>query len=112
MNDKRIIKLFTEQDESVLGEVMKKYGDFCLAIAKDNTKLTVKQERSIVKELNDFFFASHVDLGTINCLGRDFKYFSDFHKYWHKHHKKILYVSICDENCEKVAENSRFAGKA
>ncbi len=73
-------------------------------IAKDNTKLTVKQERSIVKELNDFFFASHVDLGTINCLGRDFKYFSDFHKYWHKHHKKILNVSICDENCEKVAD--------
>ena len=74
------------------------------SITNGSTKLNVIQERLIIKELNDFFFASHTDLGTINCLGRDFKYFSDFHKYWHKHHREILQVSICDENCEKVAD--------
>ena len=36
MTDQRIIKLFAKRDEDALREVMKKYGDFCLAIAKDN----------------------------------------------------------------------------
>jgi hypothetical protein len=51
MTDKRIIKLFTEQDESVLGEVMKKYGDFCLAIAKDNAKTAEEAEECVNEAL-------------------------------------------------------------
>lgn len=73
-------------------------------IAKDSTKLNIEQERCIIKELNDFFFATHDDLGTVNCLGQNFKYFSDFHKYWHEHHREILNISICNENCEQVAD--------
>lgn len=46
-----MIKLFTERDESVLGEVMKKYGDFCLAIAKDNTPTTEEAEECVNEAL-------------------------------------------------------------
>ena len=51
MTDKRIIKLFAERDEGVLREVMKKYGDFCLAIAKDNAPTTEEAEECVNEAL-------------------------------------------------------------
>lgn len=51
MTDKRIIKLFTERDEDALREVMKKYGDFCLAIAKDNAPTTEEAEECVNEAL-------------------------------------------------------------
>lgn len=49
MTDKRIIKLFTDRDEDALREVMKKYGDFGLAIAKDNIS-TIEEAEECLNE--------------------------------------------------------------
>ena len=73
-------------------------------ITAGDAHLSIQQERKIVEELNDFFFATHDGIGTVPVLGQNFQYFSDFHKYWHKHHKEILNVRINDKNCEKVAD--------
>ena len=51
MTDKRMIKLFAERDEEALREVMKKYGDFCLAIAKDNAPTTEEAEECVNEAL-------------------------------------------------------------
>ena len=51
MTDKRMIKLFAERDEDALREVMKKYGDFCLAIAKDNAQTTAEAEECVNEAL-------------------------------------------------------------
>ena len=51
MTDKRMIKLFAERDEDALREVMKKYGDFCLAIAKDNAPTTEEAEECVNEAL-------------------------------------------------------------
>ena len=47
MTDKRIIKLFTDRDEDALSAVMNKYGNFCLAIAKDNMSTTEEAEECV-----------------------------------------------------------------
>ncbi|MBQ3228507.1 MAG: leucine-rich repeat protein [Clostridia bacterium] len=51
MTDKSIIKLFAERDEDALREVMKKYGDFCLEIAKDNVPTTEEAEECVNEAL-------------------------------------------------------------
>ena len=53
MTDKRMIRLFAERDEEVLREVMIKYGDFCLAIAKDNTQTTGEAEEWFTEKVAD-----------------------------------------------------------
>lgn len=73
-------------------------------ITAGNAHLSIDQERKIVEELNSFFFATYDGIGTVPAFGKDFQYFSDFHKFWHEHHEEILNVRINDENCEKVAD--------
>ena len=93
--------------------LMSRFRDICA----ENTELSIEQQREIVEELNNFFFTTHDGLGSINCLGRDFPFFSDFHKYWHEHYEDILNIRICDDNCQKVADAlhevySRTSGRA
>ena len=59
--------------------------------------------RKIVNEINKFLFTTHNDIGTVFALGRNYQYFSNFHKYWEKNYKDILNVVIDDEQCKKVA---------
>ena len=59
--------------------------------------------RRIVNEINKFLFTTHNDIGTVFALGRNYQYFSNFHKYWDKNYKDILNVIIDDEQCKKVA---------
>lgn len=68
-----------------------------------SSELNVESAREIVKEINEFLFTTHENIGTINALGREYDYFSDFHKYWDENYKEILSVSINDLQCEKVA---------
>ena len=66
--------------------------------------LNVKQAREIVNELNRFLYTSNSDLGVVTELGQEFPYFSEFHKFWHQHHKEILDLQISNEACEEVAD--------
>ena len=69
-----------------------------------NSPLNVKQARDIVNELNRFLYTSNSNLGVVTELGQEFPYFSEFHKFWHQHHKEILDLQISSEACEEVAD--------
>ena len=64
----------------------------------------IQSARNTIKELNNFLYCTYPDIGTINVLGQDFSYFSDFHKYWSKHYKEILDLKINVEACVEVAK--------
>jgi len=66
--------------------------------------LNIESARNIVKEINEFLFTTHDDIGAIYALGREYNYFSDFHKYWENNYKELLNVKIDDVQCEKVAD--------
>ena len=66
--------------------------------------LNVNQAREIVNELNRFLYTSNSNLGVVTELGQEFPYFSEFHKFWHQHHKEILDLQISSEACEEVAD--------
>lgn len=74
-------------------------------IIEKNTKLNIEGAREIIKNINDFLYTTYPDIGRFIALEREFDYFSDFHKYWHHHHKEILDCQINESNCEKVAES-------
>lgn len=71
---------------------------------QEESELNIDKARQIVKELNDFLYTNYDDIGTIFVLGEERKFFSDFHKYWYKHHKEIIDLKISDEACAKVAD--------
>lgn len=85
---------------------MSEIDDF-IRIISDNTNnglpLAIEQARLVVKELNTFLYTTHEDLGSTEILGRNYDYFSSFHKYWDAHHQEILNLQINDEKCEAVA---------
>ncbi len=70
----------------------------------DVDSLTIEGYREIIKELNDFLYATHEDIGTTEALGEMVPYFSEFHKYWKAHHKEILDIQIDEVTCERVAD--------
>jgi len=65
--------------------------------------LTIEQARNVVKEINDFLYTNYEGIGSVEALGEEFEYISDFHKYWHEHHKEILNIEIDDNVCYDVA---------
>ncbi|MHA1223734.1 MAG: hypothetical protein ACTSP3_10925 [Candidatus Heimdallarchaeaceae archaeon] len=68
------------------------------------TTSDIDVQRQFLSELNEFLYTSPGDLGTVNLLGMTFEYFSEFHKYWEKNHRKILNPKIDDEKCLQVAD--------
>ena len=85
---------------------MSEIDDF-IHIIRDNTNnglpLTIEQARLVIKELNTFLYTTHEDLGNTEILGKNYEYFSSFHKYWEEHHQELLNLQISEENCEAVA---------
>ncbi len=69
-----------------------------------NHPLDIARAREIVNEINKFLYTYNSNLEFISELGEEFRYFSAFHKFWHKNHKEILDLNISDEVCEKVAD--------
>jgi hypothetical protein len=65
--------------------------------------LTIEQARNVVKEINDFLYANYEGIGYVEALGEEFEYISDFHKYWHEHHREILNIEIDENVCHDVA---------
>lgn len=72
-------------------------------IMEAKPKLDIAGAREIVRLMNDFLYTTYDGIGTIRALDREFEYFSDFHKFWHKNYADILDCRINDEACEKVA---------
>ena len=72
------------------------------AIVPQNTQeMTIEQARFFVKELNEFLYTNYDGIGISAYRGAEF--FSEFHKYWERHHQEILDIKIDHEQCEKVA---------
>jgi hypothetical protein len=52
--------------------------------------LTVVQVvQRFLKGVNQFFFQTYSGIGPTELDGEEYQYFSEFHKFWEKHHKKI-----------------------
>lgn len=83
------------------------FSDFCntiKGIIDSYPTMNIDGAREIVKEINDYLYTTRPDIGTLNVLDKDFKYFSDFHKFWQLHHKEILDCTINEEKCNQVAD--------
>lgn len=74
------------------------------AICKDHTALSIESSREIINEINSFLYTTYPGIGEVNFFNTEYAYFSDFHKYWEKHHKEILNIQIDRKNCEQVAD--------
>ena len=57
---------------------------------QDTAELDLTKARQVVKEINEFLYTNYDGIGTINELGMELNYFSEFHKYWYEHHREIL----------------------
>jgi len=68
-------------------------------------EITLKNIRHSISRINQFFFQTDPNLGNTTALnGEVFAYFSEFHKFWEKHHKQILNPKIDDGQCYRVAD--------
>lgn len=74
------------------------------AICKDHAALSIESSREIINEINSFLYTTYPGIGEVNFFNTEYAYFSDFHKYWEKHHKEILNIQIDRNNCEQVAD--------
>ena len=74
------------------------------SISGNDGIMNIVTARKIVKEINEFLYTKYDDIGTVRELGQDLQFFSDFHKYWHAHHREILNLQIDDASCERVAD--------
>lgn len=86
---------------------MKKLADFCTNISsaiKKGSTLTIEDARRVVKGLNDFLYTNYPEIGNTLSLGEYREYFSDFHRFWEKHHEDILRCCIDDKKCGQVAD--------
>lgn len=69
----------------------------------NSESLTIGQVRNVIKEINDFLYTNFEGIGSVEALGEEFEYISDFHKYWHEHHREILNIEIDGRVCHDVA---------
>ncbi|HRV73395.1 MAG TPA: hypothetical protein P5116_05935 [Eubacteriales bacterium] len=86
---------------------MSELDTFVRAIAglcPDNPQqLSVEQARVVVKNINDFLYSNYDGIGTVEALGEQYQYISDFHRYWAAHHREILDIQIIEDSCREVA---------
>jgi len=81
--------------------------DFCNNIKRiidSYPNMNIDGAREIIKEINDYLYTTHQNIGKLSALGKEFSYFSDFHKFWRLHHKEILDCQIDVNKCIQVAE--------
>lgn len=67
-------------------------------------QMNIEDARKVITKLNNYLYTTHSNIGTVEELNNTFDYFSDFHKFWHLHHKEIIDCHINEQNCEKVAD--------
>ncbi|HHV65883.1 MAG TPA: hypothetical protein GXX46_12575 [Peptococcaceae bacterium] len=66
--------------------------------------LNIEEIRYIISKINEYFYTNYEGIGFTNALNEKFEYFSEFHKFWEKHHLEILDPQIDEEKCERVAD--------
>ena len=62
----------------------------------------IQLAQRFLEKLNEYFFQTFEGIGTTTFNGEELRYFSEFHKFWEKHHKDILNARI-DEKQTKLA---------
>lgn len=70
----------------------------------NSEKTNIEKSRLAVKTINEFLYTTYDELGEVVVFNENYKYFSEFHKFWHLNYKEILDLKIDEEVCEKVAE--------
>ena len=70
----------------------------------NSEKTNIEKSRLAVKTINEFLYTTYDELGEIVVFDESYKYFSEFHKFWHLNYKEILDLKIDEDVCEKVAE--------
>ena len=86
---------------------MDELSNFCQIIKNklgDEDNLCIGQAREIVNSINNFLYSNYDGIGKTYALGSSFEYFSEFLRYWEKHHKEILNCRIDEEKCKAVAD--------
>ena len=66
-------------------------------------EISLADVRNVMRAINEFFYTTYRDIGTVSALEQDFQYFSDFHKFWKEHHVEILDFQIMEVKCAAVA---------
>ena len=67
-------------------------------------KISLIDIRNTIRTINEFFYTTYRDIGTVTALEQNFQYFSDFHKFWKEHHAEILDFQIAEDKCAAVAD--------
>jgi len=70
----------------------------------ENDKVKLPEQRQIISKINEYLYTNYKGIGTTSILDRKIEYFSEFHKFWEKNHRKILNPQIDEKQCEKLAE--------
>lgn len=70
----------------------------------NSKNLNITEQQQIISKINEYLFTNYVGIGTTHILDSDFEYFSEFHKYWEKNHRKILNPQIDDYQCDILAD--------
>ncbi len=77
--------------------------DINSCVAPDGS-LSIEGARKAVLSINNFLYTTYKDIGSIEALGTQWEFFSEFHKFWANHHKEILNCTINRDKCRAVAE--------
>lgn len=83
---------------------LNKFASYIKDIMESTETLDIASARKIVRAINDFLYTTHPEIGTVETLGQNFPYFSEFHKFWHKNYIDILDCKIDNIVCERVAD--------
>jgi len=70
----------------------------------ESGEFSIETARLVITEINSFLYTNYDGIGTVNTLGRDWNFFSEFHRYWNEHHREILDLSIDEACCGAVAD--------
>lgn len=60
--------------------------------------------QNFLRGVNGFFFQTYSNIGTTKFDEEEFQYFSEFHKFWEKHHQEILNPRINRVQARQAAE--------
>lgn len=72
--------------------------------SKDKKELQINDIQKILSKINEYFFTEKENLGQTIALGKEYVYFSEFHKFWKKYHRQIINPVIDKHQCESVAD--------
>ena len=79
--------------------------DIGLGLPTNWRKLSeIEVAQRFLKGVNGFFFQTYSAIGTTQFDEEEFQYFSEFHKFWEKHHQEILNPRINRTQARRAAE--------